>query len=484
MIIQIPVQGGYEGGKLNIEHENIKSSFDHSKGSDQDFFVTVLYADCHHDLEAITKGFHLSLVFDLFWKKTAMKSSENLPATLQTLTEVKEILKPWEDSGSKSELLAIPLEHKYTPKSLSFTRLKGKDRLVAQVLKSVDFLCVHLAILNKTVSGAPNEDLERNQRPSTDESGFLDDDGRDAEGDEVFVDRSDEEEPKEKKTKIKSKMKPVLTPVKVESRSKMGKGKEIRKTKVETNYGQKKNARMVDESPPVYTNESWIDVENRKVNMPGLEIQVPDELVGDENEIFDPESPDKEKCEGANGNDEGGRKLEFWYRRAVMVIWPKRQTFNIACRAGIDPALDELEQTCKANSCSAEEMLTKLKRIIWFCRQNPNKVWRVDRNRCRVRGERACRLLKLCILMNALPEGLDVLKLLGAEFKKDSKSFYGHNESFFYEGLQSEEVASSVADFIQLVGWESTGSLISKLFSFVHCPRLEQIGKFSLTRSL
>lgn len=56
------------------------------------------------------------------------------------------------------EFLVIPLEHEYTHKSMLFAGLKGRDRVMAGVLRSCPGFEIHLAARTKHEFGAPEDD--------------------------------------------------------------------------------------------------------------------------------------------------------------------------------------------------------------------------------------------------------------------------------------------------------------------------------------
>ena len=98
MILQIPVNGGHQGGHLVLEHSGKTKKFSFDNGSDQKFFLTAFYADCEHQLEQVTQGWRLTLVFNLVWKNggvPALRAPVDVPVLLEVLKEIKESLRPW-----------------------------------------------------------------------------------------------------------------------------------------------------------------------------------------------------------------------------------------------------------------------------------------------------------------------------------------------------------------------------------------------------
>ena len=97
MILQVPIKGGHQGGSLVVEHCGKVKRFAFDAKSDQNYFLTAFYADCQHQLEEITHGWRLTLVFNLVWKNRILPSKlpVDVPVLLNALNEIKESLSPW-----------------------------------------------------------------------------------------------------------------------------------------------------------------------------------------------------------------------------------------------------------------------------------------------------------------------------------------------------------------------------------------------------
>jgi hypothetical protein len=63
-----------------------------------------------------------------------------------------------------------------------------------------------------------------------------------------------------------------------------------------------------------------------------------------------------------------------------------------------------------------------------------------------VPGERACRLLHICVFLRAQEEGLDLLKLMSTDFLNEELCGENHSD-VYYEGIRSNEVAQKIAEF-------------------------------------
>ena len=150
LILQVPVVSGYEGGVLEVKCQHQSQHFDCTLHSKTQFYATVLYSDCTYTFSPVTAGHKVFLIFDLVWKNSSHLENYKHPVAIKVLKEVRESLAPW-GAGQQDndwDLLVIPTVHCYTPFQLSFDRLKGKDRLVAQALRSVQFLEIHLVSIN------------------------------------------------------------------------------------------------------------------------------------------------------------------------------------------------------------------------------------------------------------------------------------------------------------------------------------------------
>lgn len=154
MVLQIPVKNGYEGGTLKVNHQGQSRIFDNSQNSKRCFYTTIFFAGCEHELTEVKQGWRIVFTFTLVWKWTRSLFVP-LPADASLLfaaKEIERILSPWRlPDDARKRCLAIPLEHNYTVANLSFAGLKGRDRLTATLLRSVNFIDLHLASVRRHV---------------------------------------------------------------------------------------------------------------------------------------------------------------------------------------------------------------------------------------------------------------------------------------------------------------------------------------------
>ncbi|EFX61129.1 hypothetical protein DAPPUDRAFT_274571 [Daphnia pulex] len=87
------------------------------------------------------------------------------------------------------------------------------------------------------------------------------------------------------------------------------------------------------------------------------------------------------------------------------------------------------------------------KKITSVCCEEPEKIWGDWVEKAEQKGELTSRLLRLCIALRAREEGLEILKILGRDFKRESK-FHKYKP---FEGIKSEKVSKAISDFISQV---------------------------------
>ena len=134
LVIQLP--SNYTGGKLIVYHQGKKSEFDYG-GLDccSNCYFMSFYADCQHEVEKVTKGYRLCLIYNLMYR-----GLDECPAPADNQKQVSAIVSAMKEWGEDIEsedcpyMMTYLLEHKYCEASLSFKFLKNGDRAVADVL--------------------------------------------------------------------------------------------------------------------------------------------------------------------------------------------------------------------------------------------------------------------------------------------------------------------------------------------------------------
>jgi predicted 2-oxoglutarate/Fe(II)-dependent dioxygenase YbiX len=159
LVVQLPVEGGHEGGNLVIRHcgRRVRVNFAASSKHTALHFAA-FYADCTHELTPVTSGTRLALLYKLV--RTG-PSREPLPAPADTSgvdAALCAAARAWAAAGPGSRpRVALRLEHEYTESSISFASLKGRDAAKMRALLGCPLLDVRLALVDKVVTGTADD---------------------------------------------------------------------------------------------------------------------------------------------------------------------------------------------------------------------------------------------------------------------------------------------------------------------------------------
>lgn len=310
LIIQLPCE--YQGGALTVSHAGRQKTFDFSRNAPIQCYFAAFYADCVHQLQAVTSGYRLCLVYNLIFEPkrqlsaviASSASADQLtpkPVNVQTQVDrLKSLVERWiqdvkegNNDETPTKLLCM-LDHKYTEFNLSFQHLKNKDAAIAQVLK---LLNQQMEVSNSAIGG-----LElRLGMLTKHESGGAD-------------------------------------------------------------VGWRGGAEMIEVDELSYTVEHWVDPLGNRDTLPMIEDVIsssesssshlkefdPSKLSIDEKEIIPEDSIedmplDNEEVQEATGNE--GATLDRWYRNTVILFWPKKLTFEMLLDANLSAAVQTLESS-------------------------------------------------------------------------------------------------------------------------------------------
>lgn len=276
----------HEGGTLIVKHDGQSRKVTFG-GKDSEFRTqyVAFYADCEHEIEPVTAGYRVCLVYNL---ASARKKQPVPPESSALVEKAAELLKQLFATPSEElAKIAVPFKHQYTEASLDPKDLKGSDRAVADVLarasESLDFQCF-LALLTHHQSGGADYSTYCDRSWGRRSRWSYDDEGEDEDGDEDS-------------------------------------GVDI--------------AEIFDEQLSL---DHWLDPRGRKQSFGTIHLQ--------ETEVLDPNSMKewsyRQEVHEATGNE--GATVERWYRQCVLVIWPRDRYFGILAREGQVQALPVLEQ--------------------------------------------------------------------------------------------------------------------------------------------
>jgi hypothetical protein len=420
MILQIPVEGGHEGGRIKVELNDQIRLFNVGDGSDLYYHLTTFYSDCDHTFEEVKFGCRLAMIFDLELETIPLLSSLSPSADLHTflaVNDVQETLAQWAPTENPSKLVLL-LEHRYATSELNFGRLKGKDRILVRLLLSVGTVDMYLAHLRKSACGSSNnETLSEEESMETDEENSVT-------------------------------QRPVANCLCcLQKRCKC----------------LRHDSRTVSDG---VLPDIGVDVEITSLTCldgrilecsPLLNVDVDADVIPFNHSLYtlEPEGPlvDSDFMEMSGDFFDPSNLHYVYHTRSVLVISPKK-SLDLMLSCNFTVALDQLE---------ANPSIFALSRVITFCEDSPDKVWleAVDR------AERTRRLVSMCLRLNAKLNGLRLLRVL-------SNNFPG--QPIQYEGLRSKAVAIQVARLIKKIGVTAsdvTNELVSERRA------LEQIENFA-----
>ena len=419
LILQVPVIGGYFGGKFRVKTEsNISQPSTAPQSSNNDFHATLFYDNSKILMDPVTSGSRIILVYNL--RRTtsivgipqivyedsnsyvySIRQLPRPPPTVQEL-DLRDLFLTW-SKLPRNPVYAIPLMHTYSKKDLCFATLKGSDYSIAQlVLKLLgDFVEIHLATVTKYV-GYKEEDWYQRDKWATSGS-------------------------------------------EITSRKTNGKCLE----------------EILENDWTEYLAGNWCDADNHQLLLPPLPILVPDQLLKFDDSPFNSSPPLT-----------GGMFDGLSFDRASIILWPREKTFGTSLLFGLDQALDVAENGFEMDpNCDLDgERRKQMEMLLAFCKKEPNRSWfasplqcddlRCDRARPvspQVASKRALRLMDLCINWK-LPEfGNELLYILFSTFERTD--YRCHNcfesddqRSLFVGGICSKEVANKLADLFAFLG--------------------------------
>ncbi|CAN0055249.1 unnamed protein product, partial [Ectocarpus fasciculatus] len=434
------------------------------------------YGDCEHELQTVTSGVRLCLLYNLVRttpgpQPVAAVGQSGSAAQLR----LSDAVAAWGRPGSSCNAakFIVPLEHEYTKASLSFGGLKGRDRAMADSLRACRDLDLYLVTIVKHESGTAQEDRygrsgyygreKRYKRSRCWGFGCEEDEDEDGEGcgccDE---DESDgESDPEDKEME------------------------EVHETTVTAED-------WVDGEDDLKCSNLGIDINGHEV-LDCLPLEDPDESVeesdGDDNDdyfdydygedldlLFPPDTePTEREYEGYTGNC--SPTLDFWYHRAVLVFWPSSAKMRVALENGSTSALRVARERSTEYGHAGALPLADLAMIVSLAetkrQESPRQSYHYPPP------------APGCVFLTVARDTADVLALCsraGAAALDSSRRFLrllagGTPGVVGTPGLVSEGVSRGVAALVRAVGWQAIGGEVTRL---VKACRLEHAGNVAV----
>ncbi|HEY6849694.1 MAG TPA: 2OG-Fe(II) oxygenase [Terracidiphilus sp.] len=159
LVILLPAL--YQGGELVIRHNGREVRLDPNSHEPSEAGFVAFYADCVHEVLPVTSGCRLALIYNLSYRTSGNQPLP--PGYTREKDRMAALLRQWGGEKTRAglpEKLIYPLEHAYTPASLSFKALKGADAAKAATLLAAagEAGCdLHLALVSIEESGSAEQ---------------------------------------------------------------------------------------------------------------------------------------------------------------------------------------------------------------------------------------------------------------------------------------------------------------------------------------
>ncbi|RFU29029.1 hypothetical protein B7463_g7321, partial [Scytalidium lignicola] len=132
LVICLPSE--HEGGDVCLSFRNKKRVLATSPTSAFNMTALAWFSDVTHEVEKLTSGHRLVLIYNLVQTGPARQSA--LFFNDQSL-QLQQLVVNWQSKCPNDKLLIYPLEHEYTEASLSSWNMKGRDIAVSQSLLDI-----------------------------------------------------------------------------------------------------------------------------------------------------------------------------------------------------------------------------------------------------------------------------------------------------------------------------------------------------------
>ena len=164
----------HKGGALVVSHHGETKKYSAHQCSANKAHAFSFYSDCHHEIKKVTEGYRVALTYHITVEPSHKKnlSAEGdewgdikpLKAVVESYFRGPPIKTYRKKAGGEQKKFVYLLDHQYTPKGLSPSTLKSKDRIVFHAFKKVaeELNCdiaLALADLHECWSCEPEDDF-------------------------------------------------------------------------------------------------------------------------------------------------------------------------------------------------------------------------------------------------------------------------------------------------------------------------------------
>src|SRR5215470_15730853 len=130
LVVNLP--SAHEGGELLISHAGQSQRYSFADSSLFAPRFVAFYADCYHEVQPITSGYRLCVVYNL-----AIANRKKQPVLSERMGPIEEIdhaIQAWRWEARDKPILTYVLDHSYSEQNLSLANLKHGDFAKASVL--------------------------------------------------------------------------------------------------------------------------------------------------------------------------------------------------------------------------------------------------------------------------------------------------------------------------------------------------------------
>ena len=292
LVVTLP--SNYAGGELMVGRGEEWKAY---RGSKRALSAVAFYADCRHEVLTVKSGYRVTLTYNLLVQGDTSRADGDEA----TIAELADLLRehfstaaPRYHYGPATDTpkrLVYLLDHEYTPRGLSWGRLKGAD-------------ASRVALLRAAADKAGGEAILALADIKTQHSAFSSDDDHEYRSwDDSYDDEYDEDGPSSGSDDVEYEIQELID-------------SEIALT-------------------------HWTGPAGGRLEETSLRVGVGEVCASTPTDAF---TPRESEYEGYMGN--WGNTLDRWYHRAAVVVWPRAQAF--ANRAETSPAWALEQLTAKA----------------------------------------------------------------------------------------------------------------------------------------
>lgn len=332
LVVGLPSR--HTGGDLVIEHAGSTTT---CPGSQDALSLAAFYADCRHEVRPVKTGYRIALTYNLLVEyqdtptsgpaRGAAAVADPVPVDLADLIDCLQEHFSTRVRREYSTKPAVPpsrlvylLDHEYSARALGWERVKGADARRAELLRAAaeradcDTALALIEIQQTWSAEGPEDEYWDDEYEEFDDE--EEDEGEDEDEDD-------------------------------EGRPAVGRGEE---PAADDRFDDYRLDELIDSTATLVR---WVDSAG-KASAIALDIEDFELCANTATNVLRPYS---QEYEGYMGNY--GNTMDRWYRRAALVLWPRRHDFRNRAEADPARALGELcalaaaGETDRARSCAA-----------------------------------------------------------------------------------------------------------------------------------